>query len=199
MKFLLAFTACAAVACACHAQSPVSPMQQVGASDHMDSNTLARLAKPGDTVLAMAVSSTSPAIGVLVTYRPDNEGGPACPVIVFDLSNEAPEEVAHGDKIIGCADADPEAAAKQIHIDVDAARIALERAKGNSSELFEIRREGPNQWRVAEVTYTAPETDASTGDVIVVQQKAEFNGVGPTLGEFSYTRIEPNLVRTEIR
>jgi hypothetical protein len=168
----------------CHAQEQTAPVAAIG------------LVKPGYVVLK---NSASADVGVLVSYRPEEDGGGSCEVVIYDHSAQPSREIASGLGLIECIDADPQSAAKQLQLAVGSSRITLRRIKAVGSESFALDRDAAGTWRVSEATYIDPETDPATGDVVVVQKRAVFEKGGPALGEFSYERVEPRLVRTEIK
>jgi hypothetical protein len=169
----------------CHAQERTSAVIEAATGS----------VKPSEIVLK---SSASADVGVEISFRPEKGGTGSCAVVIYDRSAQPAHEVASSLDLIECIDADPSAAAKQLQLTVGATRITLGRAKAAGSESFALEQDAAGTWRVSEATYINSETDPDTGDIVVVQERAVFEKNGPALGEFSYERIKPRLVRTEI-
>jgi hypothetical protein len=152
------------------------------------------LIAPGDVVLKKTVSAD---VGVMVVYKTEEGATGSCAVVIYDPARPA-HEVASSLNLLDCVDSDPATTAKQLQLTVGAAHIALARTKATGGESFSLDRDAAGAWRVSEAAYTESETDAYTGDVVVVQERATFEKAGPTVSEFSYERIKPNLIRSKI-
>lgn len=152
----------------------------------------------GELVLVEAARPT----GVVVRYRRgDIKNAPStCSVSIVEEAR-GKEGVATNDSMLGCSlasSAEEVKARVKVSIEKDAITISDEGDKGNSE--FDLYREPDGVWYVARASFTYPEEDPASGDVIVINEAVAFQPGIKTLrfSDYSYDAIKGGLSRTSV-
>lgn len=196
MRIALGVSLLAVLACSCRAQSG-NRMAQIEKKDVLSfENQLEGAVRPGEITLQAKLSNGKPTVGVLVTYRASASSGATCQVRIFDVSNDKAVEVANSSELVDCADVPTaKVGMPQVALGVEVSRVSITQTQSDNSAAFELRRSSRG-WVVEGATYTRPEVDDHSGDVLVVQESVMYpEEAAPSMADYSYDRVKPDLAR----
>lgn len=141
-------------------------------------------------------------IAVVIRYRKgDIQNAPStCSVSIVEEAR-GKEGVAANDSILGCSlvsSAEEVKARVKMSVEKDAITISDEGDKGNSE--FDLYREPDGVWYMARASFTYPEEDPASGDVIVINEAVAFQPGIKTLrfSDYSYDAIKGGLSRAVV-
>ena len=153
----------------------------------------------GEVVVAEALPPTA----VVVRYRKgDIQSVPSsCSVSIVEAMEGKEKVVATNDSVLGCSlasSAEDVKASAKVNVEKDRISIAGEGGKGSSE--FDLYRESDGVWYLAKASFTYPEEDPASGDVVVINEAVAFgHGVKALrFSDYSYDAIKGDLSRTSV-
>lgn len=186
----------------------VSDVPQQSEMQAMDDNAFALAATKatndsGELVIVKSFGPATTPLAIVIRYLAgDTQTQPAtCTVQIVEKSKGEAIVVAANDSLLDCALAsDAQAVGERIAINVDGTKVGLVDDADKKNASFELERHADGAWFVTKASFTYPENDLDTGEIVVVNEVATYPLISrhTLVSDYSYEAIKGDFVRSTV-